>query len=76
MILYTIFSASVIALIRVQNLSQTHADFGKKGAFFTLILYPYWVFVKRDKLLNQLIKFKYENMKLKKKIVKWNMPNI
>jgi hypothetical protein len=42
--------------------------------FYFTLLYPYWVFVKRDKLLSQLIKFKYENIKLKKKIVKRNMP--
>jgi hypothetical protein len=36
--------------------------------YFTFILYPYWVFVKRDKLLSRLIKFKYENIKLKKRM--------
>jgi hypothetical protein len=46
--------------------------------YFTCILpvYPYWVFVKRDKLFSQLIKLKYENIKLKKKNVKRDMPNI
>jgi hypothetical protein len=34
--------------------------------YFTFILYPYWVFVKRDKCLSQLIKFKYDNIKFKK----------
>jgi hypothetical protein len=28
--------------------------------------YPYWIFVKRDKLLSEQKKFKYENIKLKK----------
>jgi hypothetical protein len=37
---------------------------------------PAGIFVKRDKLLSKLIKFKYENIKLKKKNVKRNMPNI
>jgi hypothetical protein len=66
---YMIFSALVIiTLIRVQNLSQTHSDFRKNGAFlfyFTFILYPYWVFIKRDKLLSLVIKFKYKNIKFK-----------
>jgi hypothetical protein len=35
--------------------------------FYFLTIYPYWVFVKRDKLLSQRIKFKYENIKLQKK---------
>jgi hypothetical protein len=67
--LYHIWFFQLITLIRVQNLSQTRSDFGKNGAFFyfTFILYPYWVFVKSDKLLSQLIKFKYENIKFKKK---------
>jgi hypothetical protein len=31
----------------------TRSDFGKNDTFFyfTCIIYPYWVFVKRDKLL-------------------------
>jgi hypothetical protein len=33
---------------------------------FYFTLYPYWIFVKRDKLLNKKIKFKYENIKFKK----------
>jgi hypothetical protein len=39
------------------------------GAFFYFIftLYPYWIFVKRDKLLSKKIKSKYENIKLKRK---------
>jgi hypothetical protein len=75
---YMIFWSYVIILIRVQNLSQTRSDFGENGAFFyfTFTLYPYCVFDKRDQLLSQLIKFKYENIKLKKKNVKRNMPNI
>jgi hypothetical protein len=36
--------------------------------YFIFILYAYWIFVKRDKLLNKLIKFEYENMKLKKRM--------
>jgi hypothetical protein len=35
--------------------------------YFIFILYAYWIFVKRDKLLSKLIKFKYENIKLKKR---------
>jgi hypothetical protein len=35
---------------------------------FIYILYAYWIFVKRDKLLGKLIKFKYENIKLEKRI--------
>jgi hypothetical protein len=37
--------------------------------FFYLIftLYPYWIIVKRDKLLRKKIKYKYENIKFKKK---------
>jgi hypothetical protein len=31
--------------------------------YFIFTLYPYWIFVKRDKK----IKYKYENIKLKKK---------
>jgi hypothetical protein len=31
-------------------------------------LYPYWIFVKLDKLLSKKIKFKYENIKLKKRM--------
>jgi hypothetical protein len=61
------YFVSVITLIRVQNISQTHSDFGKNGAFFyyfTFILYPYRGFVKRDELESQLVKFKYENIKL------------
>jgi hypothetical protein len=40
-------------------------NFGKNGAFFILLSYytPTGFFVKRDKLLSQLIKFKYENIK-------------
>jgi hypothetical protein len=30
------------------------------------ISHPYWIFVKRDNLLSKKIKFKYENIKLKK----------
>jgi hypothetical protein len=44
--------------------------FGKMAHFFyfTFMLLPtYWVFVKRDKLLSQLIKFKFESIKFKKK---------
>jgi hypothetical protein len=33
---------------------------------FIFTLYPYWIFVKRDKLLSKTIKFKYENINLKK----------
>jgi hypothetical protein len=35
--------------------------------FYFHTIYPNWVFVKRDKLLSQLIKFKYENIKFKQK---------
>jgi hypothetical protein len=59
---------SVITLIRVQNLSLFAPTLGKIAHFFTFILYQYWDFVKGDKLLSQLIKFKYENIKLKKRM--------
>jgi hypothetical protein len=35
---------------------------------FIFTLYPYWIFVKRDKLFSKKIKFKYENKKLKKRM--------
>jgi hypothetical protein len=58
-------------MIWLQNLSLKHGTFEMNGAFFSLIfphaLYPYWIFVKRDKLLSKKIKFKYVNIKLKKK---------
>jgi hypothetical protein len=58
-------------MIWLQNLSQKYGTFGINGAFFNFIftLCPYWIFAKRDKLLSKKIKFKYENMKLKKKNV-------
>jgi hypothetical protein len=68
-----IFSAWVATLVRVQNLSKTAFDFGKNGAFFN---HKTMFFVKRENLLSKLITFKYENIKLKKKNVKRNMPNI
>jgi hypothetical protein len=45
--------------------------------YFSFILYA-WIFVKRDtgKLLGKLIKFKYENIKLKKKNVQRKLSNI
>jgi hypothetical protein len=60
-----IFSAKVMTIIWLQNLSQKHGTFGINGAYFYFILtlYPYWIFVKRDKLLSKKIKFKYENIK-------------
>jgi hypothetical protein len=36
--------------------------------YFIFTLYPYWIFVKRDKLLGKKIKYKYENIKLKKRM--------
>jgi hypothetical protein len=33
---------------------------------FIFTLYPYWICVKRDKLLSETIKFKYENIKCEK----------
>jgi hypothetical protein len=47
-----------------------HGTFGLNGAFiyFIFTLYPYWIFVKRDKLLSKKIKFKYENIKFKKRM--------
>jgi hypothetical protein len=38
--------------------------------FFDVIfrLYLYWIFVKRDKILSKKIKYKYENIKLKKRM--------
>jgi hypothetical protein len=59
-----IFSALVITLIWLQNLSKKHGTFGINGVFFYFIftLYPYWIFVKRDKLLSKMIKFKYEKL--------------
>jgi hypothetical protein len=50
----------------LQNLSQKRGTFGTNGAFF-FTLYPYWIFVKRDKLLSKKIKFKYENIEIEKK---------
>jgi hypothetical protein len=44
--------------------------------YFIFTLYPYWIFVKRDKLLSKKIKYKYENIKLKKKNPKRKVPNI
>jgi hypothetical protein len=75
---YMIFSTLVITLIWLQNLSQKHGTFGINGAFFYFIftLYPYWIFVKRDKLLGKKIKFKYENIKFKKKNVQQKLSNI
>jgi hypothetical protein len=35
---------------------------------FIFTLYPYWIFFKRDKLLSNKIKYKYENIKLKKRM--------
>jgi hypothetical protein len=66
-----IFSASVVTLIWLQNLSKKSGTFGINGAFFLnfiFTLYPYWIFVKRDKLLSKNIKYKYENIKLKKRM--------
>jgi hypothetical protein len=41
-----------------------HGTYGINGTFFIFfILCPYWIFVKRDKLLSKKIKFKYENIK-------------
>jgi uncharacterized membrane protein SpoIIM required for sporulation len=37
-------------------------------AYFIFTLYPYWIFVKRDKLLSKKIKFKYKNKKFKKRM--------
>jgi hypothetical protein len=73
-----IFSASVVTLIWLQNLSKKSGTFGINGAFFYLIfiLYPYWIFVKRDKLLSKKIKYKYENIKLKKKNAQRKLSNI
>jgi hypothetical protein len=53
----------------LQNLSKKSGTFWINGAFFYFIfsLYPYWIFVKRDKLLSKKIKYKYENIKFKKK---------
>jgi uncharacterized membrane protein SpoIIM required for sporulation len=64
-----IFSAWVVTLIWLQNLSKKSYTFWINGAFFYFIftLYPYWIIVKRDKLLSKKIKYKYENIKLKKK---------
>jgi hypothetical protein len=74
--IYLIYDFFSLSYIRVENLAQTHSDFRKDGAFFTFILYPYWVVVSRDKLLSQETKFINENIKFKKKNVKRNMPNI
>jgi hypothetical protein len=54
----------------LRNLSKKSGTFGINGAFFSFIftLYPYWSFVKRDKLLSKKIKYKYENIKLKKRM--------
>jgi hypothetical protein len=74
-LLYMIFSAWVVTLIWLQNLSKKILD-KWRIFYFIFTLYPYWVFVKRDKLWSKKIKYKYENIKLKKKNPKRKVPNI
>jgi hypothetical protein len=76
-IIYEFFSLSTLYSDSGTEFIPKRTNFGKNCAFFSFtFVLPYWVFVKRDKLLSQLIKFKYQNIKFLKKNVKRNMANI
>jgi hypothetical protein len=62
-----IFSLSYNPDLVAEFIPKTWHIWDKSRIFYGIFtLYPYWIFVKRDKLLSKKIKFKYENIKLKK----------
>jgi hypothetical protein len=65
-IIYDLFSLSCNPDLVAEFIPKTWHIWDKKnGTFFNFIftLYSYSIFVKRDKLLSKIIKFKYENIK-------------
>jgi hypothetical protein len=69
-IIYEFFSLSCIPDLVAEFIPKTWHIWDKWRIFLNFIftLYPYWIFVKRDKLLSKKIKFKYENIKFKKRM--------
>jgi hypothetical protein len=66
-----IFSAEVITLIWVQNLSQTRPNFGKSGAFFKILLSYYTIEIYNGNSMSSLLWFWHGDNILLPNLARW-----